>query len=402
MWLAVIASVGASPVAAWAASTERVSVSSSGVQANGPSFTAAVTTDGRFVLFNSSASNLVPGDTNGTPDVFLHDLVSGTTLRVSVGPSARQANGASYGIAISPDARFVLFTSAATNLTRTPDRNHRVDVFLRDRLIGATYRVSIPPWGGEFTGDPGGGLFAAGVSDNGRWVAFGRRVAYASTKCCRAVSTFVRDRLHHTTQRIPIGTNQRPVALSSGGRYLTFARDDPHFQGVGSVGIRNLFAGRNTAVRTTGILIGAVAASRDAHDVAFHEIQSLDEGLVLVLWNRVTGTFQDLVSAGDSALGDYTPTGFTSDGRYLALVCNSGLVPGDTNAADDLFRVGLGTAPTFTRDDLTSGGAQIPLGVRWGTLSADGSTAVFDSADATIVPGDTNGVQDVFATIPAP
>jgi Tol biopolymer transport system component len=96
--------------------TRRVSVGPGGQQANGGSRKPAISADGRFVAFESSASNLVAGDTNGHIDVFVRDRVAQVTRRVSVGPGGQQANGSSRDPAISADGRFVAFRSLASNL----------------------------------------------------------------------------------------------------------------------------------------------------------------------------------------------------------------------------------------------------------------------------------------------
>lgn len=110
--------------------TERVSVSSAGVEANGKSFPAQISADGRFVCFPSMGSNLVPGDTNGTWDVFLRDLWQGTTTRLSVDAQGIEGNGPSFGPAISRDARLLAFGSQATNLV-AGDTNGFADTFVR-------------------------------------------------------------------------------------------------------------------------------------------------------------------------------------------------------------------------------------------------------------------------------
>ena len=113
--------------------TERVSVSSNGIQGNGDSFPIAVSNDGRFVAFRSLATNLVPGDTNAVSDLFVRDRASGTTERIDVSTGGAQANGATVGGTISPDGRFVVFSSDANNLV-PGDSNSTYDVFVRDRL----------------------------------------------------------------------------------------------------------------------------------------------------------------------------------------------------------------------------------------------------------------------------
>src|SRR5207248_3118566 len=122
--------------------TERMSVASGGTQGNGFSAGLALSADGRFVAFHSTATNLVAGDTNGKTDVFVHDRQTGTTERMSVASGGTQGNGFSAGLALSADGRFVAFHSTATNLV-AGDTNGKTDVFVHDRQTGTTERVSV-------------------------------------------------------------------------------------------------------------------------------------------------------------------------------------------------------------------------------------------------------------------
>ena len=108
---------------------KRVSVGAD-TEANGPSFTPALSSDGRFVAFTSAADNLVPGDTNDALDVFLYDRQQSTVTRVSVAGDGTQADGDSRSPSINDDGRIVAFTSAATNLAEG-DTNGKTDVFVR-------------------------------------------------------------------------------------------------------------------------------------------------------------------------------------------------------------------------------------------------------------------------------
>src|SRR4029453_2237767 len=134
--------------------TELISVSSTGIQGDQDSQSPSIRADGRFVAFVSLAENLVSGDTNTAPDVFVPDRLLETTERVSVSSSGRQGDGPSGllnlmgGPSISGDGRFVAFSSEATNLVRG-DRNNTADVFVRDRLTGQTTRVSVATGGAE-------------------------------------------------------------------------------------------------------------------------------------------------------------------------------------------------------------------------------------------------------------
>ena len=150
--------------------TTRVSVASqTGAQANNGSGAAAISGDGRYVAFYSDASNLVSGDTNGVGDIFVHDRQTGLTTRVSVDSSGHEANGEnsdSY-LAISGDGRYVAFSSEATNLV-SGDTNNVRDIFVHDRQTSQTRRVSVASNGAEANGGSG----AVDISDDGRYVAF--------------------------------------------------------------------------------------------------------------------------------------------------------------------------------------------------------------------------------------
>jgi Tol biopolymer transport system component len=126
--------------------TKRVSVTNAGAQANGASFAPSISADGRYVAFQSSASNLVAGDTNNARDIFVRDLIDNTTIRVSLGAAGAQANGFSFRPSISGDGLFVAFQSLATNLVPS-DTNSREDIFVRNILGGTTTRVSVSSTG---------------------------------------------------------------------------------------------------------------------------------------------------------------------------------------------------------------------------------------------------------------
>lgn len=151
-----------------AASASRASA---GQQGNGKSQGAGVSADGRYVVFSSVASNLVPGDTNRKSDVFLRDMVAKTTRRISFGLAGKQANGASFFPSVSDNGRLVAFSSDATNLV-TGDTNRRRDVFVVDTVLNRTTRVSV---GGSR------GVQANGVSGNARISGSGVVVAFTST-----------------------------------------------------------------------------------------------------------------------------------------------------------------------------------------------------------------------------
>jgi hypothetical protein len=148
--------------------TQRVSVDSSGAQGDTGSSARSISADGRFVAFTSSASNLVPNDTNHKVDAFVHDRQRGTTQRVSVKSSGAQASCSSECLlSISSDGRFVAFDSLASNLV--PNDTNFTDVFVRDRQRGTTQRVSVDSSGNQANDS----CYYSAISADGRFIAFG-------------------------------------------------------------------------------------------------------------------------------------------------------------------------------------------------------------------------------------
>ena len=125
------------------------SASAGGEQSDGESFHPSISAEGRFVAFDSPASNLVFGDTNDIHDVFVRDWQTGETTRVSVDSNGRQGDDVSQLPSISADGRYVAFSSGAKTLSLFPDNNHSDDVFVHDRLTGYTDRISVGPDGNE-------------------------------------------------------------------------------------------------------------------------------------------------------------------------------------------------------------------------------------------------------------
>src|SRR5262245_52605915 len=152
--------------------TTRISVNSLGDQCNDWSVGPSPSQNGRYIAFSSYATDLVPGDTNGAPDVFVRDRLTGITERVSVDSAGNQANGPSLFPFLTPDARFVAFTSWATNLV-PGDTNKVADHFVHDRKTGVTVRVSVDSQGNE--GNNPGTLdrfTTSALSADGRIVVF--------------------------------------------------------------------------------------------------------------------------------------------------------------------------------------------------------------------------------------
>ena len=142
------------------------SVTSDGTIGNDDSYKPVIAGAGRYVVFRSQASNLVAGDSNKRWDIFVHDLTLGATTRVSVSSSGAQANHDSFEADISDDGRYVVFRSNATNLV-ADDANKRFDVFVHDRQSAQTVRVSKPA-----SGESNGHSYNPAISGDGQWIVF--------------------------------------------------------------------------------------------------------------------------------------------------------------------------------------------------------------------------------------
>ena len=163
--LALVIAVPATSAAT--AKTKLASIRSNGTQGNGNSENASISGDGRYVAFESYATRLVHNDTNGERDIFVHDRKTGKTTRVSIRSNGTQGNNGSYDPSISGNGRYVAFESAATNLVQN-DTNGMEDVFLHDRKTGKTTRVSKRSNGTQGNGES----VYVSISGNGRYVAF--------------------------------------------------------------------------------------------------------------------------------------------------------------------------------------------------------------------------------------
>ena len=206
--------------------TTRVSVNSSGAQGNNDSYTPSISADGRMVAFSSDAGNLVSGDTNGWEDIFVHDRQTGLTTRVSVSSTGAQNNDASFYPSISPDGRYVTFSSYARNLV-SGDTNNVSDIFVHDRQTGLTSRVSVDSAGDQSNGDS----YLSSISADGRYVAFYSCADNLMSDDANGYHTdvFMHDRQTGNTSTISVdsagslGDNDSyDPTISADGRYILF------------------------------------------------------------------------------------------------------------------------------------------------------------------------------------
>jgi len=211
--------------------TVLVSVNSDGTGGgNGDSLPMGISTNGRYALFESRASNLVPGDTNNAADVFLRDLEAGTTVLVSAGTNGAFADGGSYSSVMTPDGRYVAFTSAADNLV-AGDSNGVPDVFVRDMVSNVTTRVSV----GAQRGDS---RYLEQCSDTPVITPDGRYIAFYSTATNLApgvgtmANIYLRDQQMGTTACVSPGALAALQSLATVSNAVSFNHalsDDSRF-----------------------------------------------------------------------------------------------------------------------------------------------------------------------------
>jgi len=348
---------GVAPAASAAVppTTARISVDSMGGQAvEFRSEPFAASADGRYVAFTSAAPNLAPDDTNTTWDVLVHDRRTGTTSRVSQSTSGVPGDNSSYGQSLSPDGRYVAFTSDATNLV-PGDTNGAYDGFVHDRSTGSTSRVTLTD--GDTQADARS--YAPVISAEARYVAFVSDATNLVPGDTNGVADiFVRDRRAGTTVRVSGANADAPSdapTISANGRYVAFTSEaalvPADTNGIADVFVRDLRTGslRRVNVSTTGAqanaLTGSPTMSADGRFVAFTSEAALVPGDT----NGVADVFLRDLSAGTTVRASVAADGgqgndgsyggvVTRDGRYVAFAsAATNLVPGDTNGVTDAF-----------------------------------------------------------------
>jgi Tol biopolymer transport system component len=412
----------ATTVLAASARTELVSVSSSGEQGNGGSAPSAISADGRYVAFSSDASNLVAGDTNGTEDVFVRDRELGTTERMSVSSTGQQGNDESFEPAISANGRYVAFTSGASNLV-AGDTNGNWDVFVRDRKLDTTKRVSVSSSGREGNGTS----WQPAISADGRYVAFISRAKNLVPRDPKWYDVFVRDRKLDTTRRVSVSSRERPAnrksaepAISANGRYVAFTSQamnlvprgrTRHFKPDVFVRDRKLGTTRRVSVSSRGRAGNddsfQPAISADGRYVAFTSYASNlvprdpKWGDVFVRdRKRHTTRRVSVSSTGQHGNNESYQPAISADGRYVAFgSLASNLVSGDTKETEDVF-VRDRRLDTTRRVSVSSTGRPGNGLSFLPAISADGRYVAFYSEATNLVTGDANSAADAFVRGP--
>lgn len=416
--------------------TERISLDDESHEANAPSYTPSLSADGRWVAFASDASNLVRGDTNSKRDVFVRDNRTGRIKRVSLSTEGRQANEHSYNPSISADGRWVVFDSWATNLVAN-DRNRRGDVFLHDMESGRTTRINARL---DHKGEAHGNSGFAVISADGMHVAFESNAPDMREGGGNQSDVYVWHRETGEIEWISQGYagaghgNSGAPAISADGRYIAFTsaapdlvpldtnqRDDIFVRdrelgitrrvSLNSVGGESNHESDAAAISADGrwIAFDSMAYSLTTPDPAPESVPKMANPLHrmsedrnsasdVFLHDMLTGR-TEMISVSDEGIQgvreSYAPT-ISADGRYVVFVSYAdNLVPGDKNNERDVFLrdVHTGTTVRVSVGDLGDEGAGLSYGP---AISADGKRIAFVSDAENLVDGDRNHEGDVF------
>jgi Tol biopolymer transport system component len=405
--------------------TQLISANTNGAPGAGPCLEARITPNGRFVVFTSAAPDLVPQDGNRSLDVFAHDRVEGTTRLVSVNLDGNASGtGASLHPAVTPDGRFVAFSSTAANLVPN-DANTWTDVFVHDLENRVTALVSVDP-NGSAAGSDGECL----ISDDGRWVVFATLSnGIVADDFDRRPDLFRRDLLNRTTTLITTSSlfntpgNQVGVfAMSSDGHQVVLQGADDVFSPA-QPGSQAQLHSWNAESGTTTLITVAFGTSSPAS--GFSQSPSLSaDGRYLTFLSNATNLTADpqppihqvyqhdlqerttrLVSTrpdGVASQQDCSAAGSNRSGRYILFASpDDPLAPDDANQALDVFLRDL-TTPTcelISQRNPANPASSTPDGhslLAHSALSADSRFVAFTTTADHLVPGDTNGFTDVF------
>lgn len=409
--------------------TRLISQNTEGAVGDNFSEDPAITADGRYVVFASAATDLVANDTNGLIDIFLLDRPFQAMIRVSVATGGTEAiGGDSISPAISPDGRYIVFESKATNLV-TGDSNGVSDIFLHDRQTSTTTRVSVITGGGQASG---GDSVTPSVSNNADRIVYASSATnLISSDGNPYQDIFLYVRATNTTTRISVPTTP-PTAIPNGrsldpyitsnGNYVAFASvannlvsgDVNDFCGVFScadIFIRDLtnntttLVSRNNAGDLGNRASNAPAVSNDGRFVVFEsEADNLDAQLPD--GNFVADVFmRDRQSAttirvskgqgGEEGTFSSTEANISSDSNWLFFTTGSEFVPSDTNFTPDIYRYQRSNGQLNVMS-LPEGGGESDGASREAAPSSDGQRVAFWSEASNLIPEDTNSLRDVF------
>lgn len=412
---------------------------------SGSSLEPSVSADGRYVVFSSAANNLVAGDTNNVSDVFLRDTQSSATTLISVNTGGAVGNALSDEPSISADGRFVSFRSAASDLV-AGDTNAQTDVFVRDVQSNTTRRVSADSTGTNFTGNPNDFSAEPFTSASGRYVAFTSRAGDLVTgvtdredvptnpgQTGRVTDVFLRDlddadpatatRMVSVTTAGNVSGFGRSfdASVSADGRYVAFRSEASDLVAGDANGKRDIFVRDMTAGTTRLVSVSSAGAqgngdsdspsiSSDGRYVVFssestnfagNDINGARDVFVYDLQTNTTTLISVNQLRTASANGASSEPTISQEGRYVAFTSGaSDLVTGDNNNSSDIFLYDIETG-AINLISVNTAGAPAQGNSRDAFVAPGGQFIAFSSDAIDLVGGDNNNASDAFlATAP--
>ncbi len=436
--VAIVLSVMTAPLASAGAvvALERVSVSSTGTQANSSNYHAVISADGRYVAFDSEATNLDPilpdggGSGLGYPNhIYVRDRQAGTTHLISVTPGGTNSNGQSEWPAISADGRYIGFQSEASNLV-TGDTNNDSDVFVRDRQLGSTVRVSVADGG---TDSAGGGTVSFDASTPTWLSADGHYAVFQSTNLLTPNATntkqqiYRRDLIANHTQLVSVNASNVSAnnlsesgSISADGRFVMFVSvaTDVVASGpdsaVAHVYVRDMVNGV-TVVADQSNAGGGPCNGQSGSSNTFYlsptgrfaifnssciDLAAGQDGSDNLFVRDLTSNTTSFVRMGDGGaidIGAAYPS-ITNSARYVIDWSQQHNVSDDTGSYADIFLQDQKSKMTYKisqRVDTGVGGNSDSYSPSLGA----GGRIVFASDASNLVDGDTNGARDIFVAI---
>lgn len=359
--------------------TERVSIDSSGGEANGDSFKASISADGRFVAFESTATNLVPGTPYSRGGIFLHDRQTGITEKISIAAVGVDENGSSQSPSISSDGRFVAFSSSSTNLISGTTTDWHQDIFVHDRQTGLNKHVSVDSSGVDWI-DP---CSFPAISADGRFVAFESYCPnFVPGDTNNTWDIFVHDGQAGITERVSLDSNgiqgndrSSSTHISGDGRFVVFVSDSD-----------NLYPG------------------------------DTDSSEDIFVRDRLLGTTEQVSvnAAGEGANAYCLFPSISSDGRYISFRTHAtNLDPENLNYRPDIFIHDLHTG-VLERVSIDSHGNEGNDTCYYSSLSGDGQRIAFGTIATNLVANwvaerqgiylhdrwDGLGLNSIYLTVP--
>lgn len=390
MVLGVGALLVSAGVAMAAGTITRVSESATGEGATATALWSVVSDDGRWVAFKSRAPNLVPDDTNNATDVFVKDMQTGAVERVSVSTDGTEANenSAFTGLDMSADGRYVVFDSGATNLV-ADDTNGRRDVFIHDRTEGTTVRIV-----GDDGTQAGGQVGHPSISADGRFVAVRGSALDEGGGPSDEIFVHDRqtDTLEHITGPADefLGSTDGSPVLSADGRWLAFTtrafnsaediilydRDTGDWEIANPRYDDSAPSQRHNRLSISGDGRYVAFRSPDANLVPGDEADTWDA----FVYDGQTDTVERIPAAGISIIEDPDPA-ISGNGRYVAFVAGSADLYGATNDIHDVV-VHDRTEDTFEVVSVHEDDSAATRQSQRPHLSADGRFVTFDTREA--------------------